>query len=296
MSWVRACFVLVVALAWPLHAPAQSKASGKTATRSVFVSVQDPAGKPVLDLSPGDFDVTEDSVRRPVLSAALAKSPMRIALIIDTSDGAAPALNHLRAGLVAFLDALPPQHEVMLVSTGRQTRVRVQPTLDRKKLRDTCNGLFSDGGGTILSDTLLDVDNRFFRKAEDRWPVFVIVTGDGADGSAPANEKKLNEWVRALPSRGIGAHAISLKYKGGGTAEVVAAHVASTAGGYYDFMNTSNSLPDKMKAIADRLTQDFERASVKYDVRFASESPEGLVTVGVLRDGVRVGTSNTRLR
>ena len=61
------------------------------------------------------------------------------------------------------------------MSTGRQARVRVPPTTDRKKLKDAAGGLFSDGGATILSDTLLEIDDRFMRKAEDRWPVFVIV-------------------------------------------------------------------------------------------------------------------------
>src|SRR5262249_52151849 len=185
-------FALAASAAMPLAA-AQPK--GKAAVRTVFVSVVDRSGAPVLDLSPGDFEVTENSVKRQVLSASLAKSPMRVALILDTSDGAAPAINHLRAGLAAFLDALPPAHEVLIVSTGRQSRVRVQPTLDRKKLRDAAGGLFADGGATVLSDTLLEVDDRFMRKTEDRWPVFVIVTGDGPEGSAPANERKLNEWV-----------------------------------------------------------------------------------------------------
>src|SRR5439155_2065922 len=101
-------------------------------------------------------------------------------------------------------------------STGRQTRIRVPPTTDRKKLRDAAGGLFSDGGATVLIDSLLEMDDRFMRKAEDRWPVFVIITGDGAEGSAGANEKKMNDWVVALPTRPIEAHAISLKYKGGG--------------------------------------------------------------------------------
>ena len=295
--WIR---MLAVALAAALAAAtglrAQSKPGGKSATRTVFVGVLDRGGAPVLDLSPGYFEVTENSVKRQVLSAALAKGPMRVALILDTSDGAAAALNHLRAGLATFLDTLPAAHEVLIVTTGRQSRVRVPPTLDRKKLKDTTNGLFSDGGATILSDTLLEIDERFMRKAEDRWPVFVIVTGDGAEGSSPANENKLNEWVRALPARGIAAHAIVLKYKGGGMPEVVAQHTAVTAGGLYDFINTSNSLPDKLEAIAEQLARDYQRASTKYQVTFASDAPAGGLTIGVAREGVRVETTVGRLR
>ena len=96
--------------------------------------------------------------------AGPATDPMRIALILDTGDAAAPAINHLRAGLLALLDALPPEDEVLLVTTGRQMRVRVPPTTDRKKLKDTAAGLFSDGAGTVLMDGLLELDDRFFKK------------------------------------------------------------------------------------------------------------------------------------
>jgi len=56
--------------------------------------------------------------------------------------------------------------------------------------QNAANGLFSDGGATPLMDALMEVDDRFMRKVEDRWPVFVLVSGDGAESSAGANEKK----------------------------------------------------------------------------------------------------------
>jgi Mg-chelatase subunit ChlD len=216
-------------------------------------------------------------------------------VIADTSDGAATALTHMRAGITALIDALPADSEVALVSTGRQTRVRVQPTADHKKMKDAADGLFADGGATVLEDTLLDIDNRFIRKAENRWPVFVIVTGDGPEGSAGANEKKFNDWVVALPSRGISAHAIVMKFKGGGMPEVVANHVAVSAGGIYDFVNTSNSLPDKLKAIGDRIAADAKQMSTWYEVEFQSETPQPQpVDVGVARGGVKLRMSYQR--
>jgi hypothetical protein len=134
------------------------------------------------------------------------------------------------------------------------------------------------------------------RKADDRWPVFVIVTADGAEASAGANEKKFNQWLEALPARGIAAHAVAIKYHGGGMPEVIASHVVQTAGGSYDFINTSNSLPDKLKAVAVRMTKDFEQASSKYEIDFVSDLPPGPVMVGVARSGVKFETSQTRLR
>jgi hypothetical protein len=69
-----------------------------------------------------------------------AKKPMRIALLVDTSAGTSAVLHQVRSSLVAFVDALPPDPELLLVSTGRRIQVRVQPTSDRKKLKDRSVG------------------------------------------------------------------------------------------------------------------------------------------------------------
>src|SRR4051794_4018577 len=128
---------------------------------------------------------------------------MRVALFLDTSDAAAPALPHLRAGAAAFLDALPPEDEVLLATTGRQARVRVPPTTDRRKLKEAAAGLFTDGAGTVLMDGLMEIDDRYFRKMPDVWPVFVVFTSDGTESSAGAREKEFQNWIVAIGARGV---------------------------------------------------------------------------------------------
>jgi hypothetical protein len=116
-------------------------------------------------------------------AAPSAAAPMRIALLVDTSAGTSSAIVQIRAGVSAFLEALPPEHEVVLVTTGRRTQVRVPPTTDRSKLTASAGGMLPDNGPTALMDALTEVDDRFMRKAGDRAPVFVIVTGDGSENS-----------------------------------------------------------------------------------------------------------------
>jgi hypothetical protein len=221
---------------------------------------------------------------------------MRVALFIDTSDGTANAITQIRVGLASFLEALPPDAEVMVVSTGRQVRVRLQPTTDRKKAQDLAKGLFSDGGATSLRDALLETDDRFFRKTEDRWPVFVIITGDSAESSAPATETQFNRWLNDLPARGISAHAFALKYRGGGIPDLVAQQVVQTAGGRFDFMNTANGLPDKLKALGTQLSNDAKAMGRWYDVEFETNNDgSSPVEVGVARPGVAIRVSYRRL-
>src|SRR5882672_4547262 len=138
-----ACLIALFSLL-PAAAPAQKRQPKVGHSRHVFVSVTTAAGAPVLDLTDSDFEVTEGARKRPILSSGLAKSPMRIALFVDTSDGTANAIGPIRTGLTAFIEALPTDAEVMFVSTGRQIRVRLPPTTDRKKALDQAKGLFSD--------------------------------------------------------------------------------------------------------------------------------------------------------
>ena len=121
-----ACALVAAGLLFPVAGQAQ-KAPPKGRTRTIFVSVVDRTGTPVVDLQPGDFDVQEGGAKRTVVRAALAKSPMRVAVMVDTSDAASTSLNPIRAGLAQFFDALPPEHEALLVSTGRQMRMGLRP-------------------------------------------------------------------------------------------------------------------------------------------------------------------------
>jgi Mg-chelatase subunit ChlD len=179
----------------------------------------------------------------------VAARPMRVALLLDTSEAAAPAISAIRSGAVAFIDALPAEDEIVLVSTGRRVQVRVQPTTDRKKLAAAANGLLSDGGPTPLADALLEVDERFMKKAEH--PAYVIVTGDGPDSSIRTDDKTFNSFLQRLREEQTPAHAVVLKYKGNGMAEAIASLVVRASGGRLESMSDGKALSEKMKALAE---------------------------------------------
>jgi hypothetical protein len=280
----------------PSAASPQSKSSGKTHVRHIFVSVIDGKGAAVEGLSAGDFTVSEDGQPRVVSKAGPATDPMRIALMLDTSDAAAPGLTNMRNGALAFLDALPPEDEVILITTGRQMRVRVPPSTDRKKLKETAAGLFTDGAGTVLMDGLLEIDDRFFKKTDDRWPVIVIFTSDGTESSQGAREKEFLKWSPMLGPRGFTVHALVMKTpKGSGMPEIVAENLTKNTGGRYDVMNTTTALPDKMKALGEQLALDHRNMKAWYEVDIQTDATDlKPVAVAVQREGVRLQIANSR--
>ena len=60
------------------------------------------------------------SSRRPAAAQEGAEpgDPMRIVIMVDNSQTPLDPLPQIRRGLQQFVDALPPNHELMLVTTG----------------------------------------------------------------------------------------------------------------------------------------------------------------------------------
>ena len=179
--------------------------------------------------------------------------PMRIALLVDTSDGVGSAMTQIRGAVAAFADALAPEHELMLVTIGRHTQVRVQPTTDRKKVKDSANGLTVDRGATALMDSMMEVDQRFLRDAGDRWSAMVVLTGNGNENSIRTDDKGLNDWLRSVSRRRISIDAIVLQFQPNGMPEVIARAATRAAGGRIESTTRAGALADMMKAIAERL-------------------------------------------
>jgi len=106
---------------------------------------------------------------------------------VDSSTTVSTMVPQFRAGLNAFLDALPGDPEIALISTGGQIRIRVPPTTDRDRLHKAANAFTSDGGGNSFLDTLLEADKRFLQVGGRYRPVFVILMTDGLSQGNPAN-------------------------------------------------------------------------------------------------------------
>jgi hypothetical protein len=270
--------------------------SAQKRTTTIFVTVVSQAGDPIVDLTPADFELLEGGEKRPILRAALSREPMRIALLVDTSEEAKASLNHIRNGLNAFVDAIPPQNEILLMSMGAQARVRVPPTADRKKLKNAIDSLFADGGTSVVLDALKESYDRFLRRVENRWPVFVILTTDGPDSSG-MRDYQFETFIREVRGVDATAHAIVLSstaqsYRNA-KAWAGALDIAKYTGGHSETLAVGNALPARMKALGELIAEQQRQVGTQYEVDFVRESkdPEARVVVSVAREGAGVGLS-----
>lgn len=185
-----------------------------------------------------------------------AATPMRVALLVDTSAATATALPQIRTAVSAFLDALPAEHEALLVTTGRHAQVRVPPTVDRNKLKGSVNNLLTDNGPTALMDALTEVDQRFMRKAADRWAVFVILTGDGSENSKQVDAEEFNRWMSELPRRRVSVSAIVLKTSVNSLPELIASTLATATHGHYATMGNGGGMARTLTQFAAQLSEE----------------------------------------
>ena len=88
-------FILGAALA----ALSISLSAQRSVTRSVYIDAVDSGGKPVLNLTAEDFQVTENGAKRGVVRAALGNAPMCIVRWWIPASAVAPMMSTFRHGL-----------------------------------------------------------------------------------------------------------------------------------------------------------------------------------------------------
>ena len=182
---------------------------------------------------------------------------LRIVVLVDSSSATSAMFTQFRAGLSAFLDALPPvpaEPEVAIISTGRQLRIRVPPTRDREALDAAAASFSSDGGGNAFLDSLLEADRRYLQDVPVGRAVFVILTTD--TGAALGGEPRVdayNRFAKDFQARGGRAHAIVVRSANTGVTIQIAENLAANTGGSFEAVSIGSAVPELMKAVADRI-------------------------------------------
>ena len=92
---------------------------------------------------------------------AQAGDPMRIVIMVDNSQTPLEPLPQIRRGLQQFVNALPPNHELMLVTTGGTMNLRVQPTRDYLEVYKSIGEIhFMRSTGNALVGSIQEVYDR----------------------------------------------------------------------------------------------------------------------------------------
>jgi len=252
----RAAALFLALLLAPQLAATQSR------VRDVYARVLDSAGTPVAGLGPADFEIQEGGVARTITRVGPASSTMRIALLVDNGEFTSPALMQLRAGFSAFVDAIPDHNEIAFATIARSYRLRVPPTADHSKVKNSISVLIGDSGsGSALLDGVFESHDTLFRTVDNRRPV-------RSPGQGKGNELEL---------------CTSLTRWTGGHLDAIGA--------------ITESLPDKLKEIGVLVADAYRRMTTEYEIEFLSDAgPPREIQIGATRRGLRIEASQARYR
>ena len=248
----------------------------------LFVEALDASGQPILGLTAEDMVVSVDDEQVPVESAVFANGPMKIALLVDHGNqlNEANGTNALRDGLNAFLDTLPPQHEIGLFSIARSINRRVDFTDDRDELREGVGLIFAESGApAVLLDGVNETWERRFDE-EDTYPVFVLVLTDNSEGSGNWNDDEYSELLYTLVGSGVTVHTVVVMTRGGSNVSNTALNISQFTGGLYLNINAVTGLEDQLTDLATRMGEHFDQVSNRYRVLF-NWPPDTSVSLGI---------------
>ena len=190
------CWLIV--FSWAITATAQS------VERKIVVSAVDSDGIPITDLTPSDIIITEDGIRREVLGVRRDTEPKQIALLVDTSQAAGPAIQDFKKAAGAFVESMSEGHDISIISFGGTPRILTGATVSPAQLRDGVGKIFSySNTASYLLDAVSESVQGFQRRSAPR-PIIVVLTTRGVDYS---NADDLSTLDR-LKDAGVAMHAI----------------------------------------------------------------------------------------
>ena len=160
------------------------------------VLVTDRDGNPIRDLEPGDFEVEEGGVRRPVESLHTAEDvPLVLGLATDTSDSIAPIWRQVNDVSLGFLNAaLSPGDRAFVVDFAGTVRL-ASPLTGNKRLLAGRLGVLAPRVGTALNDALLFSLLQYGREPGRR--ALVVVT-DGIDQHSRSKPEQSSDFAERL--------------------------------------------------------------------------------------------------
>ncbi len=253
--------VLVSAPAVP-----QAGAQAKGRTRDVYVSVTDKSGAVAKDLALTDVSIKEDNQSREVLAiASAAKTPMRIALLVDNSQVTQSLPNELHQALNGFITAIfktSPDSTMSLATFGdRPTPVQGFTNAAPILVRSVSRIFPMSGAGAYLIDAVIDAAKDLHREPGPRQIIVAFVDESGEEFSNSSRQQALEAlrnanaslWIVAMQSTSTNLGSAESRDR----SALIDEGVKGSGGATLSLLNRL-SLPPKMIELATMLTNQLQ--------------------------------------
>ena len=174
--------------------------------KHVFVTVLDKDGTPVAGLAPEHFAVRESGRDRTVLKVEPLRTPMHVAVLVDTSVSSGGLDETFRSAVLGFVERLAVSNNVAVYSFGDRAQRVADFSRDAAQLRVATTGMFGWAHQRSLLIDAIDLALRDFERIEAPRPVMIAISSE----SPEASRQTAGGVIKRLIAQSIGFHAISL--------------------------------------------------------------------------------------
>lgn len=146
--------------------------------KQVLVRVTDLNNRAIAGLEAKDFDVTENSEPREVISVRPETAPFNLVLLLDVSGSVQNYVDFIRKAARNFVDTVNTEDRVSIVIFNEDVKVLSTFTTDKAKLSKSLDS-FDAGGGTSYYDSLAYTLTDTLRPLKgERTAIVVLSDGD----------------------------------------------------------------------------------------------------------------------
>ena len=270
----RAAAVLVMAAALvgaARVAPAQEQGQ-------LFMSALDPKGQPITDLQPSDVQILVDDIACRIVKLEPVNKPMKLTLMVDNGPGNSSALANLRTAVKNFIQEIPPDVSIEILSIAPQPRYLTKYTTDRDTLIKAVDRLSPDSGTGLFFDALVEAGNRVDRekskeKSEAAYVLVMLASTVGRNDSAM--ERDYNKLQKQIVQHGITIHFVLLNSGGESVGSVsgalqtqVGLAVTKLSRGRYENIAASTRLVTLMPEMAKQIAESNTRQTHQYRITY----------------------------
>ena len=264
-----------------------------------FLSARTIAGDRVTDLGTSEVTVTEDGRPGRVLQVSNVRRPVNVTVMVDNGFNTESLLLVYRNGLKALFGGLPADVEASLLTLSPAPRWTVRPTRDHGQLMKGIDTLTSDPAAPRTIDGLVEAARRLeqeSRKPIEYFPIFVLVSTTGPEGSRPG-DRDLQRMAIQMNTSAARVHVIMLSTGGTSPNEVlgapqvhVAKFLADQTGGRYEAIAASTRIATLLEEYGQVIAN--AHAFQKDQFLVTAERPAGATgtpgkrTIGLLRQGL----------
>jgi hypothetical protein len=227
-----------------------------------YMLATDASGNFVTDLTAADVAMTENGQPAEVAGIERFSLPVRLTITIDNGPDSSNVLGNFRTGLTSFVEALPEDMQVTIVSTAPQPRTVLQPTTDRAQILQGIGRVANDSERARFSEALVEYAARVGKDKPDHIPVLLMLSTTGLEVSN-VQDAAIASAIKTLIGRGAPVYVFktvsqqnnttALERLDTGRQKVIGEMASKATGGRYEGIRVPTRLHEALPELGQQL-------------------------------------------